>query len=68
VTIGRDQLRVLVALEREGVEGEGQPSPWLASQQLALALDDPERTTAPPSRSAVRRSRRDAKRPRWVVG
>ena len=50
MTIGRDQLRVLVALEREGVEREGQPSPWLASQQLALALDDPERTTAPASR------------------
>jgi hypothetical protein len=32
----------------EGVEGEGQPSPRLASQQLALALDDPERTSPPP--------------------
>jgi hypothetical protein len=40
-------------LEHNGVEGvPGDTSPGLTSQQLALALDDPERTTAPPSRLA----------------
>jgi hypothetical protein len=47
VTIGRDQLRVPVALEREGVEGEGQPSPRLASQQLALSIPDPSEQHRP---------------------
>jgi hypothetical protein len=45
------------------VEGApGDSSPGLASQQLALTVDDPERTTALPSRLA-QPSRRDAQRP-----
>ena len=38
-------------VEREGMPGD--TFPGLASQQLAPAIDDPERTTAPPSRLAV---------------
>jgi hypothetical protein len=45
----------------EGVPGD--TSPGLASQQLALTLDDPERADDPPSRLAARPSRRDAQRP-----
>jgi hypothetical protein len=33
----------------EGVEGEGQPSPRLASQQLALATEAPPAQVDPPS-------------------
>jgi len=45
------------------VEGApGDTSPGLASQQLALTVDDPERSTPRPSRLA-QSSRRDAQRP-----
>jgi len=41
-------LEVLAVLEHNGVEGvPGDTSPGLASQQLALTLDDRERTTGP---------------------
>jgi hypothetical protein len=53
--LGPDQVEVLEV--REGSRGRGNPPPRLASLQLALTLDDPERTTAPPSRPADRRSR-----------
>jgi hypothetical protein len=57
-------LEVLAVHEHQGVEGvPGDTSPGLASQQLALTLDDPGRFIEPPSRPAARRSRRDAKRP-----
>ena len=60
-TVDVDQLRVLRTLRRhlgdvqvlavrEG-SGEGTP-PRLTGHQLALTLDDPERTTALPSRLA----------------
>jgi hypothetical protein len=76
VTIGRDQLRalavlrywfgdleVLAVLEREGSRGGATlPFGWPASQ-LALATDDQVARVDPPSRPAVRPSRRDAKRP-----
>jgi hypothetical protein len=57
-------LEVLAVLEHNGVEGvPGDTSPGLASQQLALTLDDPRRFIDPPSRLAARPSRRDAQRP-----
>ena len=43
--------------ERAGGSGEGNP-PRLTGQQLALALDDPERTTGPPSRVPKGRAQR----------
>jgi hypothetical protein len=74
VPVDRDQLRalavlrywfgeleVLAVLERVG-SGEGNP-PRRTGEQLALATDDQQPHVDPPSRLAVRPSRRDAQRP-----
>jgi hypothetical protein len=48
---------------RSTEQRSGDAIPGLASQQLALADDDPGRFIDLPSRLAARPSRRDAKRP-----
>jgi hypothetical protein len=69
VPVDRDQLRALAVLRywfgdlevieiREGVEGEGQPSPWLASQQLSLTIEARPAHVDPPVRPGSRPARR----------